>query len=173
MAFSFHDKSPEANKDHRVAAFKWLRSSSTPWGLPLWLSICLSPMRKYLGSELRLNSLLEETKRNESLCTNSAEGVTGLLGSTEWPLLVASRGIVDQQVMDMTARLHDPQALSPWPSSCKTLNFQHLMFRMLSSEGAYCVQFLVSTHKGFPFLLFQLLSDGSSRNTSHMSTSSR
>ena len=117
----------------------------------------LSPMMKYLHTELKMSSTYwEQAQRRQSMETMSA---AGLLGGRKWPILRAATGEVDNECMKAIEDLHQ----TPWseaaPKSWLTVKWRNILFRLLSREAAMIYMLLVMRHETFPFLLFLLLVD--------------
>ena len=74
-----------------------------------------------------------------------------------WPLLVAATGKLDTRCMQELEDLHSADAFSGLPPDWKTVEWRHLLTKLLSREAAAVYELLVVMHRKAPFILFRLL----------------
>ena len=143
------------NRQHRRCAQIWLDSSPTP--LLLWVTMVTAPARRYLLEEFRMGSELYAAKEwSKATSATTPDGLRGMLEGREWPLLVAAKGSLDQKVMADVVALHDVANFRFFPENSRTLNFQHLQFKMLSKQGAYLTELMIVPHMLPPYSLLNI-----------------
>ena len=97
----------------------------------------LDPMKQVLEHMLSCAGDLATTKRLNSLVAASRFGeVSAPLAASQWPLLIAAEGLLEKEAVQKIEAVHSVELYLPIEDRDKTVATNHLVFRLLSRQGA-------------------------------------
>ena len=104
----------------------------------LFMKLIIDPAMRYLHNEVKLSSREHQIRSTAAGCERMQirPVVRAMLGSGQWPLLVAASGEQDKLFLKRIQQVCDPSRYKCAPPSYKTLRLRRLLFRMISRETA-------------------------------------
>jgi hypothetical protein len=154
----------EVNRRNRGKAMSWV--SSRPGDVMLAQRAIMTPLMDYMMAKIHSSGDLHATVQQASVIGASGESDAPsiLLAGRKWALLEAARGHRDNATMEALRKLHDVSLWAAFADSAKTVEFNHLLFRLISREGAVFHNFVVVRHTSFPFPLFLVAADAGQKH---------
>eukprot|EP00971_Amphidinium_carterae_P126599 2508399-Amphidinium_carterae.1 len=146
------------NAAHRRKACTWLASH------PLdWLCLCrlvMQPMTLLLQRFFQVSSEGWEISQRASLAAKLEKGLAEALPSRAYMVQQAADGLLEEPFFSQIRALFS--AYDTWKVISdvnKTVEFNHMCFKMLSRCACYIHSYIRHVHQQFPFKLFKLLVD--------------
>jgi hypothetical protein len=147
------------NRQYRRGGFEFVTRAAL--GEVMILRTCLEPFRIIMSMHFKLSAEKWEIQQR-ALDAKVIEGNASVEEPRQFRAVIAATGELEDSFHEMTrSRLFEASHWQHLPTPDRTVNLQHLCFRILSRMGCSIHQLLTLPHSQYPVKMFLLLADSS------------